>query len=106
MLKSDGFYMAELMLSLAGWLLIAGFFVPYIIYVKKQTIQVEEQSQAYHLLYETMQTVLIEHPGAVNSTVIKGGTTYKIIWQEGAREICIRYEDIFEQNNQLCGEIP
>ncbi len=44
MLKSDGFYMAELMLSLAGWLLIAGFFVPYIIYVKKQTIQVEEQS--------------------------------------------------------------
>lgn len=106
MLKNDGFYMAELMLSLAGWLLIAGLFVPYFNHVKKQTIQVEEQSVAYHLLYETMQTVLIEHSGGINRTVVKDGTTYEIIWQEGAREMCIRYEDVFEQNHQLCGEVP
>ena len=106
MIKNDGFYMAELMLSLAGWLLIAGLFVPYFIHIKKQTIQVEEQSVAYHLLYETMQTVLIEHSEEVNSTVVKDGTTYEIIWQEGEREMCIRYEDVFKQNNQLCREVP
>ncbi len=106
MLKSDGFYMAELMLSLAGWLLIAGFVVPYLIEAKKQAIQVEEQSQGYHLLYETIQTILIEHPGSVNSTVVKGGTAYEIIWQEGEREVCIRYEDVFGKYNQFYGEVP
>ncbi|MBB6444904.1 hypothetical protein [Bacillus benzoevorans] len=106
MLKNDGFYMAELMLSLAGWLLIAGFIVPYILQVKKQTIQVYEQEEAFHLLYESIQTVLIEHPERINNTVVKGGILYEVMWQEGGKEVCVTYEDVLQKKNQLCREVP
>lgn len=106
MLRNDGFYMAELMLSLAGWLLIAGFLVPYILQVKKQTIQVHERAEAFHLLAESMQTVLIEHPERVNNTVVKDGISYVVMWQEGGKEVCITYEDILQKKNQFCEELP
>lgn len=103
--KSDGFYLAELVISLAGWMIIASLLVPYIIQVKKQTIAVEERSEAFRLLHESVQTVLIEEPESINHMVVKGETVYEI-FQEGEREICIRYEDIFGEKKIFCAEIP
>lgn len=105
-LKNDGFYFAELMLSLAGWLLITGFLVPSLIHVKKETLQVQEETAALHILYEYIQTVLIDYPERVNNTVIKENTRYELVWQEGESEVCIRYEDVQGKTKQFCERVP
>ena len=43
--------MAELIISLSGWLLILGILVPILIQVNKQSIEIQEKSEALHILY-------------------------------------------------------
>lgn len=106
MLRNDGFYMAELILSLAGWLLIAGILMPFIMQVKKQTIQIQQRVEALHLLSESIQTVLIERPESINRTVEKNGIVYQVVWLGEGSEVCITYEDIQQTNNQYCWKVP
>ena len=81
-LKNEkGFYMAELIISLSGWLLISGVLVPIFIQVNKQSIEIQEKSEALHILYEYMQTVTIENPVKENKILSGDHTHYEIVWE-------------------------
>lgn len=103
--NEDGFYMAELIISLCGWLLISGILIPLFIQVNKQSIEIQEKSEALHILYEYMQTVTIEDPIKENKMILGDHTHYEIVWemeQEGGkREVSIRYENIFGRTIQI-----
>jgi competence protein ComGE len=98
-LKNNGFYMAELLLSLSGWILIAGVLVPMFIQLNKQSIQLQERSDALHILYDYLQTIVVENPDRENVVVTRGHTQYEIVWRgasaEGKTEVAISYEDVF-----------
>lgn len=98
-LKNSGFYMAELLLSLSGWILISSILVPMFIQLNKQSIELQERSEALHLLYEYVQTIIVENPNRENRVITRGDTQYEIVWQEESgdekTEVMIRYEDVF-----------
>jgi competence protein ComGE len=103
--NEDGFYMAELILSLSGWLLISGIIVPLFIQVNKQAIEIQEKSEALHILYEYMQTVTMENPVKENKIFSGDHTNYEIVWEkeqeDGSREVSISYENVFGQTIQI-----
>ena len=105
-LKNEkGFYMAELMLSLLGWLLISGILVPLFIQVNRQSIEIQEKSEAFHILYEYMQTVTIENPEKENKILLGDHTNYEIKWdmvqEDGKRRVSIQYENVFGRTIQI-----
>lgn len=103
--KNKGYYLLELILSLSGWILIASIMVPILIQFNKQSVQIQEKSEALHILYEYVQEVLIENPERENFSVIKNNKSYDIIWfgekEGGKSEVCIRYEDVFGKTIQI-----
>ncbi|MCQ6273717.1 hypothetical protein JMM81_01835 [Bacillus sp. V3B] len=98
-LKNNGFYMAELLLSLSGWMLIACILVPMFIQLNKQSIQLQERSDALHILYEYLQTIVVENSDREDTIITRGNKQYEIVWQEaavdGKTEVVISYEDVF-----------
>lgn len=99
-LKNNGFYMAELLLSLSGWILIAGVLVPMFIQLNKQSIQLQERSDALHILYEYLQTIVVENPDREDVIITRGDIQYEIVWREESgvdrkTEVAISYEDVF-----------
>lgn len=95
LLKNKGFYMAELIISLSGWIVISSIFVPIYMQLHNQLIQLEEKSEALHLFYEYMQTVVVENPDRENVVITKGDKQFTIVWEgEDQREVMIRYEDV------------
>ena len=69
--KNKGYYLVELIISLSGWILIASVMVPMLVIVNKQSVQIQEKSEALHILYEYMQEVIIENPERENFSGIK-----------------------------------
>jgi hypothetical protein len=71
----------------------------------KQSVQIQEKSDALHILYEYLQEVIIENPERENISVVKNNKSYDIIWvgeKEGrTSEVCIRYEDVFGKTIQI-----
>lgn len=109
-LKNNGFYMAELLVSLSGWLIITGILIPMFLQANKQIKELEQKSDALHLLYEYVQTVMIEKSTEENIIMKKGNTQYEINWQEGLedgkREVFITYENVFGKMVQLHELVP
>lgn len=93
--------MAELLLSLSGWILIAGVLIPMFIQLNKQSIQLQERSDALHILYDYLQTIVVENPDRENVVITRGHAQYEIVWQgasaEGKTEVAISYENVFGQ---------
>ena len=80
-LKNNGFYMAELLLSLSCWILMASMVVPMLVQLHKQSVQIQEKQDALHILYEYMQEVRVEQRERENVTVTKENKQYRISWQ-------------------------
>ncbi|WP_394232935.1 competence type IV pilus minor pilin ComGE [Niallia oryzisoli] len=107
MLKNKGFYMAELIISLSGWLVISTTFVPVFIKLHHQLIQQEEKSEALHLFYEYLQTVIVEGQDRENIVITKEDKQYSIIWEgENLREVKICYEDVLGNKVEIHETAP
>lgn len=97
--KNDGFILAELFLSLAIWVLIAGFFVPIMIHLIAQSSEIKEKLMIVHVFYEYLQEVETEKNGYRNVDITKENKTYEMEWVQKAEkewEVCISYENIYK----------
>lgn len=105
MLKNNGYFLCDLLISLSGWILIASVIVPMMIGLNKQSVELKEKSDAVHILYEYMQTVVVENPERTNFSVTKNDKEYEVVWQgkkDGVKsEVSIRYENVFGQTVQI-----
>jgi len=94
--NKQGFYMAELVISLTGWIIITGIFVPLFIGMKQQSVSLQQKLDALHVLYEYIQTVDKEI-GTENLSIVRGETRYEIRWTDteidGNKEVYITYEN-------------
>lgn len=102
--RNDGFLMAELLLSLSAWLIIAGVFFPLVMRAVDQSRQVEQDFAGTLLLYEALQKAVIEEQPPPDRVVKKGNTVYELFSKEGSAqtEVCLRYEGIFNQTYEKC----
>lgn len=102
--KNDGFFMAELLLSLTAWLIVAGVFFPLIIRAVEHSVEIEQDFESIQLLYESLQKTVVEGHLPSGESVKKNQTVYEIFLKEGSEltEVCIKYEDIFQKANEKC----
>lgn len=106
-LKNKGFYMAELIISLSGWMIISTGFVPMYIQLHNQLIQLEEKSAALHLFYEYLQTVTVEDANMENIVMTKEDKPFSIEWLGvDKKEVMIRYEDVFGKVVEIRETVP
>jgi competence protein ComGE len=109
MLKSSkGYFLLELLLSLSALLILSLFLLPLLTDLREQSRQLELESKARQLMYEELQTSLINNRTTSNSSSIQNGIKYLIIWYEsestGQKEVCVRVEkNSFLPEVEICG---
>lgn len=104
--KNDGYFLAELLLTLTAWIIIAGVIFPLIMKVMNQSIQAEQEYAAEKLLYEGLITAKKEGFLPVHETITINQTEYEMKQQsidgQAIMEVCIQYVDIFQRTNNKC----
>lgn len=99
--------MAELIISLSGWLLITSVFVPFYMQLQRQLVQLEEKSEALHLFYEYMQKVVVENPERENAVITNGDKQFTIVWHGADKKaVMITYEDVFGRTIEIHETTP
>ncbi|MEH7390451.1 type II secretion system protein [Bacillus sp. JJ1503] len=104
--KNKGFFLPEMLLTLSAWLVIATIFIPLIMNLIDQSVQLRQEFDSTQALYETLlkaqkeglqpQTELI----TINQTVfaIYEGTS----GGNAGQEVCIKYENVFKKLRTKC----
>ncbi|MEH7124511.1 type II secretion system protein [Bacillus sp. JJ1773] len=104
--KNKGFFLPEMLLTLSAWIVIATIFIPLIMNLIDQSVQLRQEFDSAQALYETLlkaqkegwlpQTELI----TINQTVyeIYEGTS----GVNAGQEVCIKYENVFKKLQTKC----
>ncbi|MBT2687075.1 phosphatase [Bacillus sp. ISL-47] len=102
--KNDGFLMAELLLSLSAWVIVAGVFFPLIIKAVEHSVEMKQDFESTQLLYEKLQQSVVEGYSPSSESIKRGQIVYEIFLKEGSEltEVCVKYEDIFKKANEKC----
>lgn len=80
-------------------------FIPLYIHINKQALQTEQEMEAIHLLYDTIN-VFLQEGSRQDQEISRGGKQYTILWSNedtfNSSRVCIQYEDVFEKNVEKC----
>ncbi|MDZ5471020.1 hypothetical protein SM124_04560 (plasmid) [Bacillus sp. 31A1R] len=104
LLKNDGFFLVELLLSLTIWLVITSGLVPIYIHLSKQTMDIEKELEATHLLYELLQRTVLKGSNIQSEYVNRGGFNFLVQASYG-QEVCVQYENRNNEPVQICDKI-
>ncbi|WP_445490474.1 competence type IV pilus minor pilin ComGE [Niallia sp. 03133] len=96
-----GFSLPELFLSLSVWLVLTLFFIPAYTHLLKQFQQLDQEMTSVQLLYEYLQSTRVEEKEKKDIEEEKKGVAYSIWWTSD-EEVCLSYEDIFQEKQQIC----
>lgn len=108
MLKSTkGYFLLELLLSLSALLMLCLYLLPLIIELREQSHQLELESRVRQIMFEELQTKLINKGKFTNYSSIQNGVEYKIIWKDreaDQKEVCVRIDkNSFLPEIEICG---
>lgn len=105
-LKNDGLILAELLLSLSCLLMLALFFIPMIIDLRVKSLTLQIEKQANQLLYEELNTIIINPLSSSNHSIIMNGIEYQVLVKDtvsGQKEVCVKVEkNIFHIEENIC----
>lgn len=83
-------------------------FIPLYIHINKQAVQTEQEIEATHLLYDTINIFLQEGYGQ-EEEIRRGENRYRVIWSYedafNSSRVCIQYEDVFQKIVQKCERV-
>ncbi|KON87067.1 phosphatase [Sporosarcina globispora] len=102
--RNEGFFLAELLLSLSGMLIAVGILFPLIIKAIEHSEEVKQDHKSIQLLYESLQQAALKGSFPEGKTIKKNQTVYEIFPKEnqGLMEVCIRYENVRERTKEKC----
>ncbi|MEK3853171.1 phosphatase [Cytobacillus sp. FSL H8-0458] len=102
--RNEGFFLAELLLSLSGLLLAAGIMFPLVIKALEHSEEVKQDYDGTQLFYESLLEAASEGSFPEGRTMKKNQTVYKIFLKEnqGFMEVCIRYENVRDSTKEKC----
>jgi competence protein ComGE len=108
MLRSTkGYFLLELLLSLSALFLICLYLLPLIIEIREQSQQLELENKAHQIMFEELQTKLINKNTISSYSTIQNRVEYKINWKNtGAdqKEVCVRVEkNTYLPEIEMCG---
>jgi competence protein ComGE len=108
MLRSTkGYFLLELLLSLSALLLICLYLLPLIIEIKEQSQRLELENKAQQIMFEELQTQLINKDMNSSYTTIQNKVEYKVNWKNtrvDQKEVCVRVEkNSYLPEIEMCG---
>ncbi|WP_019154487.1 competence type IV pilus minor pilin ComGE [Robertmurraya massiliosenegalensis] len=102
--KCSGFFLVELFLSLTVWMLISLTLLPLYIHVSKQSLDMNKDITANHVLYESLHRYLLEGDFE-NGDIKRENEWFRIFWEKEVNipvKVCVKYENSFEQEKEKC----
>ncbi|TKC19888.1 competence type IV pilus minor pilin ComGE [Robertmurraya kyonggiensis] len=103
-----GFFLVELLLSLSIWMVMTVSLLPLYIHVSKQSLDIQQEVQATHLLYEVLQRYVLEAVAEDNS-ITREKFVFAVIWEKESdgepKRVCVNYEDAFQRAQQKCERV-
>ncbi|UII54833.1 hypothetical protein LS684_14355 [Cytobacillus spongiae] len=107
MYKKDGngFFLAEILLSLAAWLMVGGLMFPLIMDLSKKNLQLEEEQTAYYLLYEALIKEKVEGTPHLDEMMKRNGREYLLIWTDEEGKVCVKFENPYRQETSVCDRV-
>ncbi|MCM3704547.1 MULTISPECIES: phosphatase [Cytobacillus] len=102
--KNEGFFLAELLLSLSGMLLAASIMFPLVIKALEHSEEVKQDYESTQLLYESLMEAASERSFPEGKIIKKNQTVYQILLKknQGFMEVCIRYENVRDYTKEKC----
>jgi hypothetical protein len=105
-LKNDGLILAELLLSLSCLLMLGLFFIPMIIDLKVKSLTLQIEKQANQLLYEELNTIIINPFSSSSHSIFINGIEYQLLVKDtesGQKEVCVKVEkNLFHIEENIC----
>ncbi|WP_066293549.1 type II secretion system protein [Bacillus sp. FJAT-29937] len=104
--KNKGFFLPEMLLTLSAWLVIATIFIPLIMNLVDQSVQLRQEFDSTNALYETLLKAQKEGVLPQTQMMTINQTVYEIY--EGTsggnagQEVCIKYENVFKKLQSKC----
>lgn len=100
--KNEGFFLAELLLSLSAWLLATGVLLPLVFTLTNQSYQLQLENVATHILYDELTKMNAENSVADNKSVSRNGVIYEIEWRASTMEVCVTFDGAGREKNEKC----
>jgi competence protein ComGE len=103
--KDEGFFLADMLLSLAAFVMAAAILLPMAIFVIGQTIDLRKDEEASTILYDELMYLKIAGEDSGRNLIILNGTHYEVTVSKNGEdahwEVCVQYESA-RQHNQKC----
>jgi competence protein ComGE len=103
--RNDGFFLSEMLLSLAAFLMGSAILLPIAIHVINQTVESEKKATAINLLYDELMYVKITGTDSGRRFIEQNGDKYEVvvtkIEEDSSWEVCIHY-DIAREKYEKC----
>ncbi|MBP3041136.1 hypothetical protein J9303_16860 [Bacillaceae bacterium Marseille-Q3522] len=96
----NGFFISDLLLSIAAWIIIAGIFLPFVAHLQIDALNRKYEEQAIKILYESLQTSVIRKTAGETTVIEKTGKPYLLTWN--GEEVCVSYEDFSQKARKFC----
>jgi competence protein ComGE len=102
--KSDGYFLTEMLLSMAAFIMAAAILLPYTVMVQSQTMQLREDTEALHLLYDELMYIKIAGAKSGRGSFFKNGVLYNVTVDDSSPlwEVCVHYAAKNQKNNTRC----
>ncbi|WP_079509728.1 hypothetical protein [Mesobacillus jeotgali] len=103
--KDEGFFLADMLLSLAAFVMAAAILLPMAILVIGQIVDLRKDGEASTILYDEMMYLKIAGKDSGRKLIIQNGTHYEVTISKNGEnapwEVCVQYESA-RQQSQKC----
>lgn len=103
--RNDGFFLSEMLLSLAAFFMGAAILLPIAILLVDQTVESKKNEAASNLLYDELMYMKITGTNSGRRYIEQNGERYEVVVTkvegESSWEVCIQY-DIAQKKLEKC----
>lgn len=100
--KANGYFFAELLLSLSVWVLLTLFLLPIYIHMERQSLNTEYKREANRLLYDSLQEYVLTGHEIEGKTIVIRDKEYTITKDLAQLKVCVNYEETNKTLVSLC----
>ncbi|MGA9227102.1 MAG: hypothetical protein WB217_12235 [Mesobacillus sp.] len=104
--KNEGYFLAEMVLSLAAFVMAASIILPFALMVISQTEQQREDVTATHVLFDELMYIKITGAESGRGSVIGDGVLFDVAVHKDnlstSWEVCVYYAGENQKENEKC----
>lgn len=93
--KNEGYFLADMVLSLTAILMSAAFLLPSFIHLKGQLVQTRQDAGAVHILYDELLHIRTLGKSSGRAEIVRDNISYELTVTEDESqkptEVCVRY---------------